>query len=292
MTFIRSWLFVPGNQERRLRKVKQLEADAIIYDLEDAVPPAEKGNARQAVRRALEERAARRAYVRVNDAASGLLAADLEAVVCEPLHGIVLAKAGSAAEIAAADAHLGRLERDNGWDTGRIGLIPLVETAAGVYRALELASGCSRVRRLAFGSVDYALDIGAELTGDGLELLYPRCQLVLASRVAGIEAPIDAAFIRLQDAEGLRRETRQAKQLGFEGKLVVHPDQIAPVNELFAPTREEIAEAQAVVEAFRQSEASGQAAIRLNGGMIDYPVVHRCRKLLETARGLGLLGGA
>lgn len=289
MTLFRSWLFVPGNIERRMNKMKQLHADVIVMDLEDSVPIAEKGNARQAASRALMEPGSRTLYVRVNDAASGWLADDLFAIVQPQLKGIMLPKVSRSIEIIQADQMLTQLEQNHGIAVGSIDVVPLIETAEGVYRAFELASCCSRVRRLAFGSVDYTLDLNVELSDEGLELLYPRSQLVVHSRAAGIEAPIDAAYMHIKDESGLRRDTRLAKQLGFQGKLIIHPDQIHAVNDVFTPSLKEIEVAQEVIAAYRLSESEGRAAIQVNGKMVDLPVVQRYVKLLKAASELGLI---
>ncbi|NRF94372.1 CoA ester lyase [Paenibacillus frigoriresistens] len=283
----RSWMFVPGNNERRIEKLKDLNADVVIYDLEDAVSLNEKEKAREMVRYALNQYENRISFVRVNDLLSPFFADDLKAVVTEGLYGIMLPKASKAKDILEADTQITELEQKNGLAAGSIEIVPLIENAQGVYLAYDIAISSDRVRRLAFGSVDYTLDIHAELSKEGTEILFARSQLVVHSKAAGKESPVDAVYIHIKDQDGLLRDAKLAKQLGFQGKLVVHPDQIAVVNGVFSPSQEEIVEAQAIVTAFDEALRSGMAAIQVGGKMIDYPVAARARKILEKAKQLG-----
>jgi citrate lyase subunit beta/citryl-CoA lyase len=284
----RSWMFVPGNNERRIEKSKVLNADVIIYDLEDAVALNEKEKAREMVRNALETYKDRAHFVRVNDLHTSFFSDDMTAVVSEGLSGIMLPKASCAEDIRAADSLITKLEQQNGLKEGSIEIVPLIENAQGVYFAYDIAKSSDRVKRLAFGSVDFTLDINAELSKEGTEILFARSQLVIHSRAAGKESPIDAVFIHIKDEDGLLRDAKLAKQLGFQGKLVVHPDQIHVVNEVFAPTLEEIKEAQAIVVAFEEALQGGLAAIQVGGKMIDYPVAARAQRVLEKAKQLGI----
>lgn len=283
----RSWMFVPGNNERRIEKIKSLNADVMIYDLEDAVSLNEKAKAKGMVRNALGRYKDRVNFVRVNDLHTPWFANDLTAVVTEGLYGIILPKASKAEDILAVDARITELEQKNGLAAGTIEIMPLIENAQGVYFAYDIANSSDRVRRLAFGSVDYTLDIHAELSKEGTEILYARSQLVVHSKAAGKEPPIDAVYIYIKDQDGLLRDAKLAKQLGFQGKLVVHPDQIAVVNGVFAPTQAEIDEAQAIVTAFNEALQSGLAAIQVGGKMIDYPVAARAKEILEKTKQLG-----
>ena len=156
-------------------------------------------------------------------------------------------------------------------------------------RAAEVASSCPRVKRIAFGAVDYTLDMGIKLSGNGNELFYARSKLAVASRAAGIEGPIDTVYVNLKDDEGLREDCRTARELGFSGKLVIHPSQVAPVNEIFSPAQSEIEFAIKVVQAFAEAESGGVAAVQLDGKFIDYPVAARARQTLSMAESLGLL---
>ncbi|QQE73605.1 CoA ester lyase [Brevibacillus composti] len=284
MSRLRSWMFVPGNQPRRLEKVKHLPADAVIYDLEDAVPLAEKGRARQLVKQALRENNGRMQYVRVNDPSTPYYAEDLAEMADRGLSGIMLPKAATGEQILAVDRELTALEQRRGLLAGSIEIVPLIESAQGLFHAYEIASAGARIRRLAFGSVDFALDIGATLTKEGTEILFARSQLVVVSRAAGIEPPIDAVFADVLDREGLRRDAQLARQLGFQGKLVIHPEQLAIVHACFSPTAEELEEARIIAAAFEEALAAGSASIQVDGKLVDYPVAERARRLLQSVQ--------
>jgi citrate lyase subunit beta / citryl-CoA lyase len=285
----RSWMFVPGNHPRRLTKAKELSADVIIYDLEDAVPPDEKERARRLVREALRHSPDRVQFVRVNDPSTPYFVDDLAEVTGAGLSGIVLPKAAGRDSVLFADSLLSRFEERSGVPKGSTEIVPLVETAAGLYRAYEIASAGSRIRRMAFGSIDFALDIGAQLTKEGTEVLYARSRLVVVSRAAGIEPPIDAVFADIRDSDGLLQEARLAKQLGFRGKMVIHPSQIDVVNRVFSPTPQEVEEAKKIARAFSEALETGSAAIRVDGKMVDLPVARRAKRILEQAKALGLI---
>ncbi|HAI21162.1 MAG TPA: CoA ester lyase [Clostridiales bacterium UBA8153] len=280
----RSLLFAPGNVPRRVEKAMTLAADAVILDLEDAVPISLKASARIAVAEALKQPRRMTCYVRVNSLSTGWTIDDLEAVVGPGLDGIIAPKVEDASDLGKIDWYLAHLERRHSLPPGTIDLIPLVENARGVESAFAIASAAPRVKRLVFGAVDYTADLGVELSADTPALVYARSRVVNASRAAGLEPPIDTAYLELGNPEGLVRDARTARQLGYQGKLVIHPDQIEPVNRVFTPSEEEIEFARKVVEAFARAEAVGHAAITLEGGkFIDYPVVHQARRLLQLA---------
>lgn len=287
MSLFRSLMFVPGNQPRRLEKVPSLRSDVILYDLEDSVPIEEKEIARSLVGEALLKHTYKSSFVRVNALSTVYFFEDVSAVICESLQGIVLPKTEQRDQIVIADYLLTQLERKNGLETGRLEIIPLIETALGISNALEVAASCPRVKRMAFGAVDYTLDIQAELTEESLETFMARSQLVIASRAAGIEPPIDTVYINIKQPEGLEASTKQAKQIGFQGKLVIHPDQIDIVHSVFSPSSKEIEAAQKVIQAFEEANRLGLAAIQVDGKMIDYPVVERAKRILAYANRTG-----
>ncbi|MBO8172235.1 MAG: CoA ester lyase [Bacillaceae bacterium] len=287
MSLYRSWMFVPGNQPRRLEKVKELEADVIIYDLEDSVSAAGKEEARNLVAEALNHNREKSNYVRINDVSTSWFVDDVFELAVDTVNGFMLPKAEKADQIQYLDHLLTELERKRNLDPGSIAIVPLIESAAGLFHAYEVAMASGRVQRLAFGSVDYALDINAELTREGKELLYARSQLVVVSRAAGIEPPVDAVYMHVKDQDGLKKEAEMVKQLGYEGKLCIHPAQLPVVNEMFAPTPEEIAEAREIVSAYEQAVASGKGAVEVHGKMVDLPVVEKAKKIMERAAKLG-----
>lgn len=271
---IRSWLFVPGNRHERFDKACASGADAVILDLEDAVPPADKLAAREHVVRWLTARQAPHAphtpasapvYVRINAASTPWFDADVAALAGLPqLAGLVVPKTEDAATLRRA-AH---------GATSTLRLLPLIETAQA-FAALNDIATAPRVERLMFGTIDFQLDIGIE--GDGDELLYFRAQLTLASRIAGIAAPVDGVTTALDDAALIEAATRRARALGFRGKLCIHPRQVAPVHAAFAWRDDEIAWAERVIAA---ADASGGAAVALDGKMIDAPVIAKANEIL------------
>lgn len=287
MTFYRSWMFVPGNHRRRLDKVRELQSDVIIYDLEDAVPLNEKENAREMVRETIRQFPEKVNFVRVNDVSTCYFLEDVNGLACGELAGIVLPKANTAEDIRYLERILSQAEKKKEIPEGKIEILPIIESALGLYNAFQIACASRRVKRLAFGSVDFTLDINARLSKEGTEILYARSQLVVASRAAGIEGPIDAVFVDLKDDEGLLKDARLAKQLGFQGKLAVHPGQVGIINQIFTPTDEEIEEAKIIAAAFDEAVASGLAAIQVAGKMVDYPVAVRAKKIVEQAKALG-----
>lgn len=281
---LRTLLFAPGNVARRVEKALGSAADAVILDLEDAVPINEKEGVRPVVATALKQSRRVNCYVRVNALDTGLTIDDLTAVISVELDGIMAPKVETPADLEKIDWYMGYLEKKQSIPRGSIDLIPLIENARGVENAPAIAGAVARVKRLCFGAVDYTADLGIDLTADGAEIFYARSRLVNASRAAGLEPPIDTVYPQIRDAGGLLEDTARARRLGFQGKLIIHPDQIEPVNRIFTPSEEEIAFARKVVSAFQEAEARGHAAITLEGGkFVDYPVVQNARRLLQLA---------
>ncbi|MBP2077170.1 HpcH/HpaI aldolase/citrate lyase family protein [Oceanobacillus polygoni] len=277
----RSWLFVPGNQEKYLYKAKELSADVIIYDLEDAVPIERKKSSRIKVNKAINETRGQVSFVRVNAPATPYFIDDLNGIIGENLSGIVLPKVNQTDDIVIADYLLGQLERKHNLAKGTFSIIPLIETALGVYNVHEIAQASERILCLCFGAEDFMLDLNIEQNGQQPELTYARSKLVIASRLAGKEAPIDSVYTNFQDVKGLEEEAQVAKQSGFQGKLVIHPNQIEVVNEVFYPTTAQIEEAQKIVALYNRSLERGEGAIQFGGKMIDVPVAERARKILS-----------
>jgi citrate lyase subunit beta/citryl-CoA lyase len=279
----RSYLFVPANDSRRVPKALGSEADAVIIDLEDAVALSEKSTAREGVVRALGLERRVSLITRINGLHTGLALDDLEAVIRPGLEGVMLPKAESARDIAVVDWLIGELELRRGMGSGEVNLVALVESAAGIERAGEIAAASPRLVRLAFGAVDYCVDIGVSLAEADDILRHARACLSVAGRAAGLQTPVDTVFTDLNDDEGLEREARLARAMGFGAKMVIHPRQIEVVNQVFSPTEAEIAWAQQVVRAFDAAEAEGRSSIQIDGKFIDYAVVAIARQLLERA---------
>ncbi len=285
----RSYLFAPGSDEGLLAKVFAAGADAVVLDLEDAVPPAEKPRARELVRRALAGRApgARpAAFVRINGVETRHWRDDVDAVVGPTLAGVRVPKAESAGQLRQVDEALTGAEKDRGLPAGSIAVACTVETAAGILAARELA-GSPRVRHLTFGAADFAADVGAEPGPDEGETLYARSHLVAASRAAGIEPPVASVFRRLKDEKGLRASTEAAKRLGFFGRSLIHPKQIAVVHEVFSPSPDEVRRAEELVQALEGAAAAGSGVVvTRDGQFVDAAVVRRARAVLDLARSL------
>jgi citrate lyase beta subunit len=262
LAHLRSLLFAPGSDEHKLRKAMESDADGVIADLEDAVAPAEKEAARDVVAQV------RPPLVRVNGADTDWFNADLALVAELPVRAIVLPKASPEAVAALGEAGPP--------------VIALVETAAGVRNAYEIAAE-PRVGALMLGAVDLAAEAGLEPRPDGLELLYARSKLVLDSVAASIRPPFDIVHLEVSDDEGLEEECRLARSLGFRGKACIHPRQVAIVNRVFAPSETEVEWAREVVEAYEREVGEGRAVFALNGAMIDLPVVERARRVLAEA---------
>ena len=285
----RSWLFAPGNHPRRAEKVFQSGADAAILDLEDAVAVAEKPAARVPVAVALARPRACAAYVRVNALSTPFARDDFAAVVVRGLDGLLLPKCESVAELEEAHALIGAQEARQGLTRGSVELLPMIESARALTyldAIAEAARRAGRVKRLSFGAADLALDLGMTVSEDEAELDYVRHRLVVASRAAELEAPVDTVWFRLQDTAGFRACAEKSRRGGFFGKLLIHPGQVSTANEVFTPSEAEVERARKVVEAFGAAEAQGLAAIQVDGQMVDYPVVHRAQRTLAVAEAI------
>ncbi|SED06395.1 CoA ester lyase [Paenibacillus sp. GP183] len=284
MKLARTWMFVPGSDMKKMEKARSLAADALIYDLEDAVSFSRKAAARQMVKNEIRSDFKQQAiYIRINGFSTSFFHDDLNELVGENIQGILFPKAESVEQLTVLSNIISDLERESGISRGTVEIVPIIESALGLQRAYEIASTVKRVKRLAFGSLDFALDINAQLTKEGIELLYARSQLVVVSRAAGIEAPIDTVFFDIKDSANLTKETLFVKRLGFQGKLVIHPSQIEIVNEVFKPTKDEIEEAGLIVAAFDQAVRSGLGAVQFRGKMVDRPSVESAKKILQFA---------
>lgn len=277
-----SWLFIPGNNKRALQKIDQLAATKIIIDLEDAVPKDAKHEARTVVANVLET-VNRQCLVRINDFDSGLWKEDIACVFHQNLEGIVLPKAESSKDIIALGTYIESLEIQHQREQGAVKIYPLIESAKGVMNAWEIATAYPRVSRILFGAIDYSLDVNVTIGQDGHELLYPRTHLVLSSKVANISAPIDTVFIDIANEEGLKADTEAAKNLGFEGKMVIHPKQVSVVNHAFNPTEKEIKEAEELIAYFVENNFK---AVQFDGKMIDKPVYEQALKVIERSKEL------
>jgi citrate lyase subunit beta/citryl-CoA lyase len=268
-TIARSFLFVPGDRPDRFDKALAAGADAVIVDLEDGVALAKKDEARAAIRKWLS--ATKPVLLRINADTTPWYAEDLELARAPGIAGILLSKAQS------IDPPLQALCAQ----TGKV-LLPQIETAQGFENAYALAS-TPGVQRLLFGTLDFQMDLGID--GEGDELAYFRAELVLVSRLAGIQPPVDGPSTALDDGAQVSSDTHRARRLGFGGKLCIHPKQVAHVNAAFAPSAQELAWARRVLAAAASSHG---AAVALDGRMVDRPVILKAEQIVREAARRGL----
>jgi len=263
------YLFTPGGDADKIRKGLQSAADALIIDLEDAIRVDEKEQAREAVRQAFSEGrpADKKVYIRINAVSTPWFEDDVALANTLPIDGVMLPKCEEPSDVATLASKVS------------FEIIPLIESAKGVLNAAEILSVSPQVQRLAFGSVDFALDIGAEWTQEGIERHAAMGHLVLASRYAGKQPPIDAVFPVIRDEEAFKKDTLLGKKMGFYGKLIIHPMHIEWVRDVYRPAEEEIARSRKIVEAYEQS--GGKGAFSIDGKMVDLPVYEQARRIVE-----------
>ena len=277
-------MFVPSHRDRMVERALAMEAlDAAILDLEDGVPIEEKPTGRTRLRDALARSSTGPArFVRVNAPASGELDADLEAVVRPGLDGIVLPKVDTVADLASALGSIDAHERAAGMSP--VAIVVSIESARGLIAAPLLAAE-TRVSALLFGAEDFALDLGlpARREAEASELLYARSAVVVAATAAR-RLTIDGIWPDLDDEPGLRQDALRARRLGFAGKSLIHPKQVAVINECFTPDDRELEEATRIVEEFERGRAAGRGAVALDGKLLDPPVVDRARRVLDARR--------
>lgn len=289
----RSLHFVPGANDRMLQRALGTAADGLVLDLEDAVTPERKDEARRVVAGwlAAVDFAGKERTVRINPLDSPWGLADLAATMAAPPDAYVIPKVSDLAELERIDAELTRLEAEHGHPEGGVGLILVAtETPAGVLN-LPTFPRCRRVIALNWGAEDLSAALGAPRNRrpDGSYLdVYTHCrvQTLLAAHAGGVQ-PLDAVFVDIRDLAGLEAECREAAWLGFTGKITIHPDQIDVVNAAFTPSAEEVAEAERLVQAMAEAQRQGRMAIAFEGRMIDVPHLTRARAILERARQIG-----
>jgi citrate lyase subunit beta/citryl-CoA lyase len=283
----RSRLYLPGDQPKLMINAGLHHPDGIILDLEDSVHPDEKDTARLIVRNALRcvDFAGAERMVRINQLPLGF--EDLEAVVPEGPDLILIPKVEDAGQIEEVDVRIRGVRVKEG-DGHPIWLMPILESALGIENAFAIAGAAEAVVALTIGLEDYTADLGVVKTKEGDESFYARTRLVNAARGAGIQA-IDSVYGDVGDTEGLMGWARHSRALGFEGMGCIHPRQIRPIHDAFAPSPDDIEKALKIVAAFDEAQAAGLGVVRLGTKMIDPPVVLRAQRLVENARRMGLL---
>jgi citrate lyase subunit beta/citryl-CoA lyase len=286
----RTMLYVPGNNPGMIRDAHIYGSDCIMFDLEDSVSIREKDAARFLVFNALcsLDYGNKEIVVRVNALDSRLGIDDLEAIVRTRKAIIRLPKTESAQDVLDCEKEIARIEGEIGVEIGSTKMLAAIESAQGVLKAPEIAKSSKRLIGIAIGAEDYVTDLKTSRSPEGIELLFGRSMVLLAARAAKIDA-IDTVYSDINNEDGLRQEVRLIKQLGFDGKSVINPKQIAPVHEIFTPTEKEIKKSLAIVTAIEQAQQRGSGVIALNGKMIDKPVAERAIHLLDLARASGAL---
>ncbi len=285
----RSMLFLPGNNPNMLINGNCLGADAIIFDLEDAVSPAEKDAARILVRntmRYMDFHGCER-IVRINSIDTPYWKEDIATILPQKPDLILLPKTGSASDVQAADSYITQMEEALGIDVGTVGLMPLIETAMGVENAFAIATGAKRVRALFLGAEDLTADLQCKRTKEGKEIFYARTRLVVAARAAGVDV-YDTPFTDVNDDQGIWEDAAFAKGLGFTGKASISPRHVEVINQVFSPTMAEIDYAYEVMDAIALAKQQGKGAISLRGKMIDAPIVARAEQTIAMAKALGI----
>ncbi|MBM3324902.1 MAG: citrate lyase ACP, partial [Calditrichaeota bacterium] len=285
--FRRSRLYLPGNEPKFFINAGLHRPDGVILDLEDSVAPSEKDAARILVRNALRQvnfYGAER-MVRINQVPAGL--DDLDWILSSNVHVILIPKVEKAEQIREVDARIQSLRKAEPIESP-VYLMPIVESAMGAIGAYEIAAASENNVALALGLEDYTADIGTQRTLDGKESFWMRSVVVNAARAAGIQ-PIDTVFSDVADMEGLKASVKEAKSLGFDGKGCIHPRQIAPIHEAFAPDEAEITKAKRIVVAFEKAQLEGLGVVSLGSKMIDPPVVKRALRTVELALSVGQL---
>ena len=285
----RSMLFLPGNNPNMLINSGSLGADAVIFDLEDAVSPDQKDAARILVRNTLKYMDLKgcERIVRINSIDTPYWQKDIDTVAPFAPELILLPKTGTAEDVRTASAYIAEAEQRLGLAQNTIGLMPLIETALGVENAFAIASADSRVQALFLGAEDLTADLQCKRTKEGQEIAYARSRLVTAARAAGVDV-YDTPFTDVNDDEGIEVDTAYAKALGFTGKSSISPRHVEVINRVFSPTMAEIGYAHEVMEVIAQAKAQGKGAIALHGKMVDAPIVARAQRTLQMAAALGL----
>ncbi|MBQ3963796.1 MAG: citrate (pro-3S)-lyase subunit beta [Firmicutes bacterium] len=284
MRLRRSMMFVPGNNPGMIKDAGIFGADCIMFDLEDSVAMTEKDAARFLVYNALTtlDYGKTEIVVRINDLSSGLGVEDLEAIVRAQPDVIRLPKTENAQDVIDCEKEIERIEREAGIPVGTTGMMAAIETAGGVLNAYEIAHSSKRLIGIALGAEDYVTDLKTTRSDDGTELFFARGMILNAARSAGIDA-LDTVYSDVNNEEGFIREATLIKKMGFSGKSIINPRQIAPLHEIFMPREKDLKKARAVMEAIREANERGSGVASLNGKMIDRPVVLRAQYLLELA---------
>ena len=289
MKLRRSMLFVPGSNAAMISNTFIYKPDSIMFDLEDSVALAEKDTARMLVAHALQHPLYREleTVVRVNPLASEFGLLDLNAVVRAGTDIVRLPKTDSAQDIIDMDAAITAIEKDCGRTVGSTQLLAAIESAQGILAVNDIAKASPRLMGIALGAEDYVRNMKTERSPDGIELLFARSSILHAARANGLMA-FDTVYSDARNEEGFLREAALIKQLGFDGKSLINPNQIVLIHNLFAPTQKEVDHAERVIAAAEEAERNGSGVVSLNGKMVDSPIIERAKLVLQRAAASGI----
>ena len=288
----RTLLFAPGSRTELLTKAQLGAADAMIFDLEDSVPLNAKDEARKNIQEVLGLGLKKPMYLRISNPRAGDYVADLGVFHSHSLFnvaGVALPKADDAHDIETVSKALQVIEIKAGVAVGSLSILPMIETCLGLRNSFDIAKSSKRVSGMALASAeqgDFMVDLGGHWTPRSLALTYPRSKLVVDSRAAGVEWIVDGVFMNLKDTQMLREECLIARELGFVGKMAIHPTQVDVMHEVFSPSAEEIEYARGLIAAFREGEARGVGAVKYEGMMVDYANVRLAERTLALVESL------
>jgi citrate lyase subunit beta/citryl-CoA lyase len=284
---LRSFLFVPGTRTNLMPKALATGADAVILDLEDSVPPAQKEEARSLVAIELARSPERLTFLRINNPRLGNLGKDMAVLAPHSAQAVMVPKVEGARDIEEIDARLAAHELDAGLEAGAISILVVIESSMGLRNLFDTVSRTKRVRGAGLATAeegDFMCDIGGKWTATGEALTYARGKFVCDARAAKMTWLVDGAFMQLDNEPALECESRLARTHGFNGKVAVHPRQVKPINQIFSPTDAEVERAQKLIDAYREAESQGRGAIQFQGMMVDRANVQWAKQILSVAR--------
>ncbi len=283
----RALLYMPGDSKPKIEKAISLGVDCICMDMEDGTAHNRKEKAREVIATALQELDFGNAekLIRINGIGTGLEADDLAETLIHHPDGVVIPKAESLEQIEWLSEQIEAMELSQGWELNSIRILAIIESAKGLVNLREIATH-PRLDALIFGAEDYAASVGAKRSRGGLEVLYARSKVVLHAAVNELQA-IDIVFVNFKDAVNLKIDAMLGAQMGFTGKQIIHPNQVAPTQEAFSPSAKEIDYAERLLGAFDIAEAEGAGVIAFEGKMIDLPLVKSARSVIERAQAAG-----
>ncbi|HCE75513.1 MAG TPA: CoA ester lyase [Dehalococcoidia bacterium] len=290
MTYIRSLLFVPGNQPNMLAKAATFTPDAFVPDMEDSVAWDDKSQARQVVADHLEMlgNTGIKVIPRINSLDTGLCEKDLSAIIGPQIYGVSVGKINSAQDVSLISKCIAHLESERKITKGSIKLVLWIETAAGLLNAYDILSSDDRIIAAAFGAEDFTNDMEIKRNEDDREILFARSQVAIAARAAGVLA-LDTPFFGFKDPDRLKINSELSKSIGFKGKFAIHPLQVEIINKCFSPTKKEIDHALEVIRVFEEAAAKGRGSTSLEGQVVDVPVVKRAEALIDQAKQMDII---